>query len=127
MIDMLSNNELMDKSYKDDFLANTNTFDIGTTTIAVPLNVVQLGDTKTLTVNVILNDFKIAKHYLSQQELLTRSYVSRRDNFYKVAIVNNDKRPTRAFLDKATHIQMKRDFHRFPNQEPSRFFKQLAL
>ncbi len=72
MIDMLSNNELTDKAYKDDFLANTNTFEIGTTIIAVPLNVVQLGDTKTLTGNVILNDFKIAKHYLSQQELLTR-------------------------------------------------------
>jgi hypothetical protein len=43
MIDMLSNNELTDKSYKDDFLANTNIFEIGTTTIAVPLNVVQLG------------------------------------------------------------------------------------
>jgi hypothetical protein len=42
-----------------------------------------------------------------------------------VAIVNNDKKPTRTFLDKATHIQMKRDFHRFPNQEPSRFFNQL--
>jgi hypothetical protein len=68
MIDMLSNNELTDKAYKDDFLANTNTFEIGTATIAVPLNVVQLGDTETLTGNVILNDFKIAKHYLSQQE-----------------------------------------------------------
>ncbi len=125
MIDMLSNNELTDKSYKDDSLANTNTFEIGTTTIAVPLNVVQLGYNKTITGNSVLNDFRIAKHYLSQQELLTRSYISRRDNFYKVAIVNNDKRLTRTFLDKATHIQMKRDFHRFPNQEPSRFFKQL--
>jgi hypothetical protein len=98
MIDMLSNNELTDKAYKDDLRANTNTFEIGTTTI---------GGTPTT----------IAKHYLSQQELVTRSYVSRRDNFYK--------RQTRTFLDKATHIQLKRDFHRFPNQEPTRFFKQL--
>jgi hypothetical protein len=81
----------------------------------------QLGDNKTL------NDFRIAKHYLTQQELLTRSYTSRRDNFYKVAIVNNDKRPTRTFLDKATHIKMKRDFHRFPNQEPSFAFLQTTL
>jgi hypothetical protein len=125
MIDMLSNNELSNTAYKDDLRANTNTFEIGTTTISVPLNVVQLGDTETLTGNVILNNFKIAKHYLSQQELLTRSYVSRRDNFYKVVIANNDKKQTRTFLDKATHIQLKRDFHRFPNQEPTRFFKQL--
>jgi hypothetical protein len=110
MIDMLSNNELTDKSYKDDSLANTNTFEIGTTTIAVPLNVVQLGDNKTITGNSVLNDFRIAKHYLSQQELLTRSYISRRDNFYNVASVNDDKRPTRTFLDKATHIQMRREF-----------------
>jgi hypothetical protein len=125
MIDMLANNELTDKAYKDDLLANSNTFEIGTTTIAVPLNAVQLGDKETLTGNVILNEFKIAKHYLSQQEMLTRSYVSRRDNFYRVAIANNDKRQTRTFLDKATHIQLKRDFHRYPNQEPTRFFKQL--
>ncbi len=125
MIDMLANNELSDTAYKDDLRANTNTFEIGTATIAVPLNVVQLGDKETLTGNVILNDFKIAKHYLSQQELLTRSYVSRRDNFYKVVVANGDKRQTRTFLDKATHIQLKRDFHRFPKQESTHFFKQL--
>jgi hypothetical protein len=125
MIDMLANNELSDTAYKDDLRANTNTFEIGTTTIAVPLNVVQLGDKETLTGNVILNDFKIAKHYLSQQEQLTRSYVSRRDNFYKIVVVNGDKRKTRSFLDKATHIQLQRDFHRFPKQESTRFFKQL--
>ena len=124
-IDMLSNNELSDAAYKDDLRANTNTFEIGTTTIAVPLNVVQLGDKETPTGNVILNDFKIAKHYLSQQEQLTRSYVSRRDNFYKIVAVNGDDRKTRTFLDKATHIQMHRDFHRFPKQESTRFFKQL--
>jgi hypothetical protein len=105
MIDMLSNNELTDKAYKDDLLANSNTFEICTTTIAVPLNVVQLGDTETLTGNVILNDLKIAKHYLSQQELLTRSYVSRRDNFYKVAIANYDKKQTRTFLDKSKSLK----------------------
>jgi hypothetical protein len=105
MIDMLASKELTDKAYKDDLLANSNTFEMGATTIAVPLNVVQLGYTETLTGNVILNDFKIAKHYLSQQELLSRSYVSRRDNFYKVAIANNDKRQIRTFLDKVTHIQ----------------------
>ena len=125
MIDMLANNELSDTAYKDDLRANTNTFEIGTTTIAVPLNVVQLGDKETPTGNVILNDFKIAKHYLSQQEQLTRSYVSRRDNFYKIVVVNGDKRKTRTFLDKATHIQLQRDFHRFPKQESTRFFKQL--
>jgi hypothetical protein len=92
MVDMLANNELSDTAYKDDLRANTNTFEIGTTTIAVPLNVVQLGDKETLTGNVILNDFKIAKHYLSQQEQLTRSYVSRRDNFYKIVVANGDKR-----------------------------------
>ena len=125
MIDMLANNELSDTAYKDDLRANTNTFEIRTTTIAVPLNVVQLGDKETLTGNVILNEFKIAKHYLSQQEQLTRSYVSRRDNFYKIVVVNGDKRKTRTFLDKATHIQLQRDFHRFPRQESTRFFKQL--
>ena len=41
MIDMLANNELSDTAYKDDLRANTNTFEF-TTTIAVPLNVVQL-------------------------------------------------------------------------------------
>ena len=35
MIDMLANNELSDTAYKDDLRANTNTFEIGTTTIAV--------------------------------------------------------------------------------------------
>jgi hypothetical protein len=104
MIDMLANNELSDTAYKDDLRANTNTFEIGTTTIAVPLNVVQLGDKETLTGNVILDDFKIAKHYLSQQELLTRSYVSRRDNFYTTIlqtciIPSSDLRDNAMFSD----------------------------
>ncbi len=119
VIDMLSRSELAYKSYNMLCCHERNTFEDDLTSIAVPTNVMQLGDNKTL------NDFRIAKHDLSQQELLTRSYTSRRDNFYKVTIVNNDKRPTRTFLDKATHIQVKRDFHRFPNQEPLRFFKQL--
>ncbi len=80
MIDMLSRSELTDKSYKDSLGNNHNTFEDDLTSIAVPTrsNVMQLGNNKTL------NDFRIAKHYLSQQELLTRSYTSRRNNFYNV-------------------------------------------
>jgi hypothetical protein len=47
MIDMLSRNELTDKSYKDDSLSNTNTFENDMAAVAVPTNVMQLGDNKT--------------------------------------------------------------------------------
>jgi hypothetical protein len=39
-----------------------------------------------------------------------------------VAIIHNDKRPTRTFLDKNTHIQMKRNYHLNKNKEANLFF-----
>jgi hypothetical protein len=102
LIDMLSRRELSDKSYKETFGGNRNEFEDSVSSIVMPTNVTQLEDEK------VLNDLKIAKHYLGQQKRLTHSYVLRRrnlgqqkrlthsyvlrrHNFYKAAIVNNDK------------------------------------
>ena len=47
----------------------------------------------------------------------SEAYVSRRANFYKVAIINNDVRPTYTFMSKNTHSQMKRTYHPHKNKE----------
>jgi hypothetical protein len=59
-----------------------------------------------------LRDYRIAKHYLGLQERATRIYELRRHHFYLITVVHNEKRPTHTFMDKNTHILMKRDFHR---------------
>jgi hypothetical protein len=41
-----------------------------------------------------------------------------------VAIIHNDKRPTRTFFDKNTHIQMKKNYHLNKNKEANLFFNQ---
>ncbi len=70
----------------------------------------QLGESKAL-------DWKIAKHYLDEMENKSEAYVQRRANIYKVAIVNNDSRPTCTFLSKNTHVQTKRTYHLHKNKE----------
>jgi hypothetical protein len=42
-----------------------------------------------------------------------------------VAVIHNDKRPTRTFLDKNTHIQMKRNYYQNKNKEANLFFNRL--
>jgi hypothetical protein len=77
-------------------------FQQGLASTSIHANISQLGDHK------IRDDYKIAKHYLELHTQVSKPYQLRRHHFYLVAIIHNDKRPTRTFLDKNTHIQMKR-------------------
>jgi hypothetical protein len=83
------------------------------------VNISQLGDHK------IRDDYRIAKHYLELQTQVTQPYQLRRHHFYLVAIIHNDKRPTRTFLDKNTHIQMKRNYHLNKNKEANLLFNRI--
>jgi hypothetical protein len=82
-------------------------FNVDTASISIPTCFSQLGEDDTLT----LRDYRIAKHYLGLQERATRIYELQRHHFYLITVVHNDKRPTHTFMDKNTHILMKRDFH----------------
>ena len=79
----------------------------------------QLGECNTLI------DWKIAKHHLDEQRSKSEAYVDRRANFYKVAVVNNDFRPTLTFLSKNTHMQMKRTYNLHKNKEVPYSFTKL--
>jgi hypothetical protein len=51
----------------------------------------------------------------------TKLYEARRKNFFQVAILNDVKRPTYTFLDKSTHVAIKRTCQnlRQPDAPPS--------
>ena len=109
-INMLSLTELLDPFFLALFNArHLNTFN-NFVTIAPPAEILQLGESKA-------QDWKIAKHYLDEMENKSEAYVSRRANFYKVTIINNDVRPTYTFMSKNTHSQMKRTYHLHKNKE----------
>ncbi len=86
-ISMLTNTELLDRSYAESWWRTEFEADIYSI-ISVPPYISQLGDDKKTR-----NDYKIAKHYLDLQERATKPYVFRRHNLYLVAVVHNDKRP----------------------------------
>jgi hypothetical protein len=73
----------------------------------IPTDVNQLGQTNTK----VLEDYKIACLDLELQKKQTRYYEERRHNFYLVAIVNDGKRQAYSFLDKNTHISIKRAYN----------------
>jgi hypothetical protein len=109
-INMLSLNELSDPNFLALFDARSpNTFS-NFLTVAAPDDILQLGESTA-------RDWRIAKHYLDEQDNKTKAYVDRRANFYKAAIVNNDARPTMTYLSKNTHQQMKRTFHINKNKD----------
>ncbi len=70
----------------------------------IPDNVRQLGQTNPKT----FEDYKIACHHLVLQVKQTKLYEARRKHFFEVAILNDVKRPTYTFLDKSTHVAIKR-------------------
>jgi hypothetical protein len=53
-------------------------------------------------------DYKIACHHLELQAKQTELYEARRKNFFEVAILNDGRRQTYTFLDKSTHVSIKR-------------------
>jgi hypothetical protein len=118
-INMLSLNELSDPSFCALFnKRHPNTFNqYGN--VNTPEEIMQLGECKTLV------DWKIARHHLDEQRNKTEAYVDRRANFYKVAIVNNDSRPTLTFLSKNTHMQLKRTYNLHKNKEAPFSFTKL--
>ena len=116
-INLLANTELLDKSHGT--AKWLDLFQQGLASTSIPANISQLGDHK------IRDDYKIAKHYLELHTQVSKPYQLRRHHFYLVAIIHNDKRPTRTFLDKNTHIQMKRNYHLNKNKEANLFFNRL--
>jgi hypothetical protein len=101
-INMLANTKLLDKSHGS--VKWLDLFQHGIASTSIPVNISQLGDHK------IRDDYRIAKHYLELQSHVSQPYQLRRHHhFYLVAVIHNDKRPTHTFLDKSTHIQMKRN------------------
>ena len=70
-------------------------------------------------------DFKIAKHYVDEHDNKTEAYVLRRANFYKTTIVNNDARPTITFLDRNSHMIMKRTYSINKNRDAPYTFTKL--
>ena len=114
---MLANTELLDKSHGS--AKWLDLFQQGLASTSIPVNISQLGDHK------IRDDYRIAKHYLELQTQVTQPYQLRRHHFYLVAIIHNDKRPTRTFMDKNTHIQMKRNYHLNKNKEANLFINRL--
>jgi hypothetical protein len=70
----------------------------------IPDNVRQLGQTNPKT----FEDYKIACHHLELQVKQTKLYEARRKHFFEVAILDDVKRPTYTFLDKSTHVAIKR-------------------
>jgi hypothetical protein len=117
-INMLANTELLDKSHGSAKWLDLFQQGLTATTSSIPVNISQLGDQ-------IRDDYRIAKHYLELQAQVTQPYQLRRHHFYLVAIIRNDKRPTRTFTDKNTHIQMKRNYHLNKNKEANLFFNRL--
>ena len=117
-INMLSLNELSDPN----FLALFNPRPLNTfnnfLTIAPPTDILQLGESKA-------QDWKIAKHYVDENDNKTEAYVLRRANFYKTTIVNNDARPTITFLDRNSHMIMKRTYSINKNRDAPYTFTKL--
>jgi hypothetical protein len=105
-INIMENTEMLDKSNGE---ANWRiAFNVDTASVSIPTYFSQLGED-----DKPLRDYRIAKHYLGLQErATTRIYELRRHHFYLITVVHNEKRPTHTFMDKNTHILMKRDFHR---------------
>jgi hypothetical protein len=115
-INMLLNNELADKNYHNLFSSrNKNELEANFHSMSLPASISLLKELPCdergmLKAARILNDYKIAKHYLEMQESPSRSYVQRRDNFHKVVIANNEVRPTRTFLHKDIHIRFEKEY-----------------
>ena len=104
-INVLENTEMKDKSNGE---GNWRiAFNVDTASVSIPTFLSQLGED-----NKTRRDYRIAKHYLGLQERATKIYELRRHHFYLITVVHNEKRPTHTFMDKNTHILMKRDFHR---------------
>ena len=116
-INMLSLNELSDPSFYA--LSNVRKTFYQYGNVHTPEEISQLGECKTLA------DWKIAKHYLELQKNKFEAYIDRRANFYKVAIVNYDSRPTLTFLSKNTLMQMKRTYNLNKNKEVPYSFTKL--
>ena len=76
------------------------------TTHLLPDNIKQLRDEY----SKVFEDYKTALHYLALQRKETKYYEARRSNFYHICIVMNGKRPTRTFLPKEVHLQMKKAY-----------------
>jgi hypothetical protein len=108
-INMLSLTESEDPLFLALFNArHLNTFN-NFRSVEPPAEILKLGEAT--------RDWKIAKHYLEEMENKTEAYVARRANFYKVAIMANDSRPTCTFMNKNTHMQMKRTYHLHKNKD----------
>jgi hypothetical protein len=99
-INMLANTELLDKSHGTAKWLDLFQQGLASTSTSISVNISQLGDHK------IRDDYRIAKHYVELQTQVKPPYQLRRHHFYLVAIIHNDKRPTRTFLDKNTYIQI---------------------
>jgi hypothetical protein len=118
-INTLVNTEMLDKTNGEGQWRIA--FNVDTASVSIPTYFSQLGEDDTLT----LRDYRIAKHYLGLQERATRIYELRRHRFYLITVVHNDKRPTHTFMDKNTHILMKRDFNRTKSVQALATFNQL--
>ncbi len=99
---------LFSRRNKNEFEANFNSMSLPASILL--LEEVPCDERGMLKAVRTLTDYKIAKHYLEMQESPSRSYVQRRDNFHKVAIANNEVRPTRTFLHKDIHIRLKNEY-----------------
>jgi hypothetical protein len=116
-INMLVNNERSDREYQNLFSSrNPNEFDANFSTMSMPANISELGDTE------VCKDYKIAKHYLALQESNSKSYVLRRAHFYNVNIAKYDSRPTRTFLDKELHKRLRHNYKQQQSEEPTAAF-----
>jgi hypothetical protein len=118
-INTLENTEMLDKSNGEGQwrIAFNN---VDTASVSIPTFLSQLEKNDST-----LRDYRIAKHYLGLQERTTRIYELQRHHFYLITVVHNEKRPTHTFMDKNTHILMKRDFHRNKNLKAPATFNRL--
>ncbi len=117
-INMLVNNERSDREYQNLLTTrNPNEFDANFSTMSMPANLLELGDSK------VCRDYKISKHYLALQESNSRSYIQRRAHFYNVTIVKHESRPTRTFLNK--DIKLRSTYKQHKSAEPTVAFTRL--
>jgi hypothetical protein len=116
------NNERSDREYQNLFTTrNPNEFDANFSTMSMPANLSELGDTK------VCKNYKIEKHYLALQESNSRSYLQRRAHFYNVTIVKHESRPTRTFLNKDSHIKLRMNYKQLKSTEPTAVFNRLLM
>ncbi len=119
-INMLVSNERSDREFQNLFSTrNPNEFDTNFSTMSMPANLSELGDTK------VRKDYKVAKHYLALQESNSQSYMRKRTHFYNVTIARYESRPTRIFLNKDLHIKLRTMYEQHKSEEPTAAFIRL--